>query len=270
MMFLDLPVDVQHEVYNRLDIKHRTRLNIALPKPHKISRTTRTNPTKDAKLKYLSQLMKVKRYKSANDVPESCMRFITENPDDPTVKEICASLKYTPSRQSALLQDIRNNTVSISTPYLLSPSHAYGDVLTEIARHATPTTFDNILLNPSTSSILTRCFLELNDAISYPNHVGNFFFTLVNYHNTSLLSHVLLSASLLQPLQRHAQQWRQKAIAYLESLAHIFCSLKSIKILCEIVRVSDKSKEKMLTTAIENMDITTADYLTSQGAKLAT
>jgi len=262
-MFLDLPQELQHEVYDRLDIKHRTKLNVALPRAHRITHTLRTNPTKDAKLKYLTQLTKVRKYKQIDDLSETCIEFIRQNQTDPTVVSFCKTLDYTlqqPPNAPYLPDDIRNNAVSPTHTYAIPSNLTTPAFSSLVAQHATPTTFDNLLQNPSIT-ILTAAILNTQGTVT---RLNDFFFNMVNRHNAKLLSYGLNPASPC-PV---TQEWRTKGADYLDAVAHIFVSLDSIKILCVVIRISDSQKQRLLLSAIEHLNLPVADYLTSIGVTL--
>lgn len=261
MNFLDLPVPLQHEIYDRLDIQHRTKLNISLPKVNRISQTLRTNPAKDKKLKYIAQLAKVKKYKSISDFSDACGRFIKENWHDPTIQELCGTLSHViPIDYRSITEDITKNTVSATYAYCVDDVDT-SDATSLISRCATSETFQNVMQNPTLVGMITPLFANVSEELKIRVH--GFFFNLVCYSNASLLKHILSTRNA-----HITDEWCNCGLDYLENRATIFGSPFAIRTLCEIVRVSDATKKAMLVCAIERLDMDVADYLTSLGVSL--
>lgn len=257
-MFLNLPVEIQNTVYDNLDIKHRAKLNMALPRTHTITHTLKTNPDKDKKLRYLSYMIEKKKYTHSNQLSRKCMEFISENQDDPTIKNICKDLNivFNPDTSvMALITDITNNHVSPNTTYTIPEDTNLTHIQYVIAAFATPSTFDTLYWrNPTTSPVISEKLLKKRQADR------SFFFELVNYCNSDLLKHLIA---------RYAEEeWLVFGINYLKDISQLFFFLGSIKCLCEIVKIPEEKKKQLLQSAIDQMDTEVADYMTSIGTTL--
>lgn len=260
-MFLDLPLEIQHSIYDCLDVKHRTKLNMALPHTHQITHTLNTNPMKNKQLRYLSYMVEKKRYTNTNQLSQRCMKFISENRDDPTIQKICKDLDiaFDPDTSiTALITDITKNQVPPTKAYVIPDDANLTHIQHAIAKHATPNTFD-ILYAQNTSTIP-----HVADQLLRKRRADrSFFFELVNLNNRELLEHIMALHE-----EQEQEEWVASGLAYLKDIAHLFFVLESVKTLCEVVQISEEKKKQILQMAIDQMDIDLADYMISIGTTL--
>ena len=86
-LLLDLPTELRHRVYDALEIDDRIRLNAALPREDRITRTMRTDAKRDRTLGVVARFMK-RRHVPFRELEGKIRMFVRENGDDPTIARL--------------------------------------------------------------------------------------------------------------------------------------------------------------------------------------
>lgn len=176
-MFLDLPIDLQENIFQRLDAKDRVKMKLALPKKNKIYKADR-----EIKLAITSSFIKKNRSRllqKQSTLKPCIIEFLKSNINDITVKQYCDEFGITKDidpKEDDLANAIQNNNVCIEKEYVISKDYFYNIYKSK------PDTFTKLYINKSTQ----KYFIEF-----LHNDYQMFVFNLFNYENKELLQFVL-------------------------------------------------------------------------------
>ena len=106
-MFLDIPIDLQHDIFDRLEIQDRVKLNIALGPKHQIISTHKTSAKLNKQLKYLIYYIKRRDIKEYSDLSTDWQRFIGRHANEPTIKML--GMQRNPISFESFMDDIDNH-----------------------------------------------------------------------------------------------------------------------------------------------------------------
>ena len=185
-MFLDLPTELQHDIYDQLQADDRMRLNQALPKNARILKTTRTNAEKDRRLAVLAYSFR-RGLVNPGLIPIAIVDFMKSDMEDPTVREICTRLDIkiddVDMVKARVLGHVQAGALTKAHCLdLIAPHvHRHGfvdDVLNEVAACGSPAMYDTVMgvIGEHLCGEATVC--------------AHFVFAVVNYNNERLLYHV--------------------------------------------------------------------------------
>jgi len=99
-MFLDLPSNCKELVYDKLHVRDRIALNMALPRSERIVRTAKTCAVVDKRLAIVAKV--VKRQPNVK-IGARVLEFLTRHRDDPTVLELVREKQVVLPSNNALL-----------------------------------------------------------------------------------------------------------------------------------------------------------------------
>jgi hypothetical protein len=260
-MFLNLPREIQEAVYDKLEIRDRVTLNIALPKTHTIKKTTRTDSVKDKRLGIAWYYFK-KRKPSV--VPRYINELLLRYHDDPTAQDILNGLKQqqqnnistTTNTQDAMVKqmsaltqlesDIVGKTVDASRVHLYPcvplDTTAKQRLLEAVATHSTPAILDKMIGIPVTHGILLAIFSQTHSL-----------FTIINQGTKELMKHILAKQKALGITSAQLE--------YVPQTLKLFCRLAPIKTIMEHFVVSVDIKKKALEYYIEMCWFDCAEYM---------
>ena len=177
-MFLDLPIDLQENIFQRLDAKDRVKMKLALPKKNKIYKADR-----EIKLAITSSFIKKNRSRllqKQSTLKPCIIEFLKSNIDDITVKQYCDEFGITKDidpKENDLVNAIRNNTVCIENKYVTDINSFYFNL-----HESKPDTFTRLYINKSTQKYLIEYLYT---------DIFMFLFKLFNHQNRELLQFVL-------------------------------------------------------------------------------
>ena len=253
-MFLHLPAELREDIYDRLHIKDKTKLNMALPRQCRISKTIKTNPQRDMQIKMSYYFFKKRKDKLS--FSSNIFQFINNNTDDTTCKEILQDLLPNGSfennelKSSMILhqieQEFSENIVTIEVFEQIGSDH---DIvkLREIIIHAKNISLDSLqklIDNPSSLNILKRVFSEYC-----------ILFTLVNHSNEKLLKYVVDNRDVLGVRDNQFEYICQK------NIATIFERKNEIELMLKYIHIPYDVQQVWLEKAIERFDTKLADWL---------
>jgi hypothetical protein len=235
-MFLDLPIELQHLIYDKLHVIDRFNLNIALSK-HNIKKTSKTTFEKDKKL---ALCVKAFKYKSKYDPSksDSIIRFIKSNIDEPTIKKIIQDENINITK-TLLLQDmVKINDLSELDKITEINPETYHIIVENMKKYANPDTF-KILYNHTKFTYFKTYFQD-------KYNIQNLFFSCVNYDNEKLLEYVKDRPEF------------SIGISYITStsICTIFqYNLKCLQMLLKHFKLPEESISKIEQNAINNLDL---------------
>ena len=185
-MFLELPTEIQHTIYDKLVIDDRMSLNKALPKKKRIVQTINTCKQKDKRLYIIKQVFK-KHKVSTNDISGKLYDFLCENRDDPSIQ--CILDENTELK----LKSINNNVNSLS--FILWKVGKQEDVCVEVekateltpkdiktileiaAKHCSPTYWDTLI-----------GLEKIKEATATMQVDSGLIFNMINYENMEVFT----------------------------------------------------------------------------------
>lgn len=178
-MFLDLPIELQHYIYDKLHITDRFNLNRALVR-HKITKTSKTSKEKDRKLALCFKAFQNK--KKYNPISSSyILDFIKSNSDDPTIQSINdeENIKTYISPIVKIGNMIKENNIILEELDNVNGDdlHIKIQITTYVRFHANPTTFD-IIRNKFPN-------IYINDKV-----IKDLFIGCIYYTNEKLLNYI--------------------------------------------------------------------------------
>lgn len=237
-MFLNLPIELQHFVYDKLHIKDRKNLNIALVR-NKIMKSI----DKDKKLAVICYAFKHKdKYNPIKS--DNIMNFIKLNHDEPTIKQIIEDYNLTleMTNVSKLENMIQNNDVSdidkLEDIDLL-------DICTKskikncIARYAKPDTFDAVF----NKYILISLDIHL---------LSDIFLDSLNYKNFELFKHLAKT-----------QEYKD-CIEYITTpyICNIFTSrIECLEVILQNITLPENTISYLKAKAIDRLNLKTLELL---------
>lgn len=251
-MFLDIPIELQHGIYDRLDVKSRVKLNIAMSKHLQIHITNVNNPNKDRKLRWLLAAVKHRKYISLSEIGPNWQEFIIAHYDDPTIMDIMGDSDD--FRNKAILQRaIETNAVCVYQKYNIDILHWQKSLfywLGCIAKCANAATFENIAKNETTKSIIDA--IKNVDDNSY---CKNFFSGIMFNRNRSLLQHIVGT-------YKHIG-WVATGIETISNMMDIMYAYDVVQMVCELLPdiMSLEKKRRLMRLALHAGCIDTVEYL---------
>jgi hypothetical protein len=262
MLLVDLPIELLHRIYDSCPIQDKAKLNIALGPCKNIKYTTLSNPTKDKQLKYISMYVKCKRITHTDQLPLEWRQFIKDNMSDPTIEDLSTHMTVKCAQRDSLetlLYDIKHQDVPYAKRYTLpKTADTANDVIYAIAKYADPKTFDSVAFhNKDVQEILTAV---LNGVTRSRCH--DFMFTMITQRNKTLFEYIVK--------KYHALTFVTTGLDFILSFGckYLVTMKDSIKLIHEVIGLDDFKKQELLQVAIEKMQLDTADYLVSVGARL--
>jgi hypothetical protein len=256
-MFLDLPNDLQENIFDRLHIKDRIKLNAAIPKASKITRTIKTDQRKDKKLGIAYHYFKKKKDKFT--VCNNLCKFIQSNRDDPTCSEIVNELFPNKSGNDScdaavftLQQDLSNNTINFETFDKLPEVLKFEQIIVlrnEILRSKKITfeSFQKMIEYPSALNVLKQIFSGFD-----------IFFHIVNETNEIILIDVLKHKDVLGINQAQYEHITSK------TYASIFNRKQCMEMIIKYFNISYDVQQAWLEKAFESFDTETINWLMIQ------
>lgn len=258
-MIQKLPKEIQHEIYDRLEIEDRGNLNIAMPK-NAIRKTLRTDIVKDSKLRVVSYYMK--KVRGERKYYNNMTRFILENATDPTCKKLIGELETESGDGDALFSPrmvhafFNNDTAYIKS---LKNSGVMEDIDLQIIAHEG---FKHV-----TSEFLRAC--EENSVAQ--NVLLNIFstswnkyiivFSLVYFGNEDAVKYLMERKGVYDLYE----SWVFVANI---NVAVLFITEVSLKLLFKYFCVEDKVKSYMLDIAFQGMNMQVIKALGDAGVTL--
>lgn len=237
-MFLELPTEIQHTIYDKLVIDDRIALNKALPKKKRIVQTINTCKQKDKRLYIIKQVFK-KHKVSAEDISGKLYDFLCENRDDPSIQ--CILDENTELK----LKSINNNVNSLS--FILWKVGKQKDVCVEVekateltpkdfkkileiaAKHCSPTYWDNLI-----------GLEKMKQALATMQVDSGLIFNMINYENMELLKHVVSI--------QHEHDFLQHSLEDMRRPFYVSCFYlpRSIHMLLDYVHIPVSVQEEMV------------------------
>ena len=253
-MFLELPYDLQENIYQRLDAKNRTKMRLALPK-----RTKLYNGTREKKLAVASNYIREHRNDLAakrKSMSLAIVEFLKAHGSEAYVKQYCDEFNIHPDTEiECIITDIKKNNVKTDHEYEfhqnLYSSRNMSDVL---AMYGKSETFLNLHKNKTTRAHLMsmiRCEHEFN----------SFMFALLNYKNEGLLKFIIQDD---YDFKEEIEQCISIAKSYVTrpSIASIFTSsCKSLKLIIDYLQPPKSTLDYVLDSAEESFQIDTCMML---------
>lgn len=247
-MLTNLPRDVIETVYDNLHIKDRVKLNIALPKRHRVQNTTNTNSMKDRKISlayYYFSKRGVQRLRYTNPL----YKFITINKSDPTCAEIIKT--YMEANDSAnviqkIITELKNGIVN---PTSFQSFKDTAENISELrsfiveSRSVTKDTLQKLIDCPESSAVLKKLF---------ESHC-TLLFTIINCRNEDLLDIVLDNKELLGITEDQ--------LKYLDLSAGIFRDKYFFELILKHVAIPYETQQTWLENALKDCNTETAEWL---------
>lgn len=173
-MFLNLPVEVQQTVFDSLDVKDRTKLNMALPKEGKMKHVS---SEKEKKLGILYRAITKKTLTHLTPTIKGFLRTCDVN--DVTLKAIAAEFpeeRIIQGNDGTLLKKIRDGTAT-SDDFEFAHEYRSFDLLNALCE-STPTMFDIAMSNTRSHKVIMDGKLSV-------------VFNMFNWGNEELIAHIL-------------------------------------------------------------------------------
>jgi hypothetical protein len=249
-MFLDLPLDLQENIFQRLDAKNRTRMALALPKTSKLYNAKRERRLAIAS-RYIEKNRGKLRAKEAFMKPVM-VEFLKSNMmNDLYVKQYCEEFginnKQDENDDDDIVEAVKRNRVCPDKEYKLKDMEwvdrytVSNQVIWALYYNGTPETFTNLCKNKSTSDAFCT---QLEHCLD------KFLFNLVKFQNRALLHFITREdhemKSRLEPLMPNA----------IESLAercHVFNYVGQFELLTTYFTFSKETIQRMIDSTEENM-----------------
>lgn len=187
--FLDLPELVVCNVFDRLHVADRMRLNMALPRAHRIVKTLRTDAGNDTSLSVVE--FALKRRSKARGLSIKLGSFVHRNRDDPTVCGMMMPAAVVPRAPCPTARDLLSGAYVAADldVWTASSAPACNELRYGISR-LEPRDYDVVMRDPFAAQILrTRVLCK------------GFLFQVVNSGNEALLQHMLTVGTSWVPLQ---------------------------------------------------------------------
>lgn len=279
-MFLDLPIELQHKIYDELEIEERMKLNSVLTSERRIKQTTKTNEKLDKELAMVAYLFKKKKVKP-NTMSHKLQTFITSNKDDPTVQRLLREdpeLTTTTSATGVIfMNDFFRGLVHklIEDNYTESDTFAITDDIAKQSAHfpnkaafvswcwdATLPKFTKMLNNMHLYKVFKVTVLKSTQYSEY------FMFNLINYQNTYLIRYILRDAYTAFPEDQELWMSLVTCVKSCTFAEKFVGRLDGIMLYHEEIGLSLSGREYLLQIAIEQCIFDVARYLIEIGGKL--
>jgi hypothetical protein len=247
-MFLDLPTDIQENIYDLLNIKDRINLNASLPKKKQIKKTIKTNAQNDKKLGLVYYFFKKKKKINVNS---NIYSFIQNNHNDPTCSEIISNLSlknniiYPITLQ--IHKELNANIVSYDTFDKIPDNidecciQNFRNIIL-YSNKVSSESFNKMIKHPSSLKLLKRLTAKYD-----------LFFDLINQCCENTLIEILKNKEILEITEEQFSYIKTDTIAVIFS-RKICCNL-----LIKYFNISYHIQQKWLEKSIEecNLEVTT-------------
>lgn len=250
-MFLELPSEVQHIVYDKLIIDDRIALNKALPIKNRIVKTTKTCKQKDKKLHILKHVFK-KHKVSSSDISLKLYDFLCENRDDPSIQ--CMLDENTDLKMKNITNEVSNlssilskvdkkedvcEVIQKATDLKFKD---YKTILEHAVKHCSPEYWDTLIGLEKIKEVIPKLSIDVG-----------LIFNMINYVNKDLLKHVVSIQHEHPFLQYSLEKMR------LQPYISIFVEPTAIQMLLEDVGIPLNIQEDMVKVHALNGDFETAE-----------
>ena len=247
-LLLDLPTELRHRVYDALEIDDRIRLNAALPREDRITRTMRTDAKRDRTLGVVARFMK-RRHVPFRELEGKIRMFVRENGDDPTIARLFPEVGPPDvsggTHRARFMEALRANDAEAIADEARTPAPPEVDREFSVAIwQSAPATFDAVLERRIPGFVCDK------QAV----------FNVVNHRNGPLLDHLADMAST------HAFARDGLHHVAMPHIASIFAdtnSCESVRVLLRLGRrwLTDDALSAMLESAMRSMNVDAADLL---------
>lgn len=235
-MFINLPIELQHFIYDKLHVNDRKNLNIALVK-NKITKSLEN----DKKLAVINYVFKHKdKYNPTKS--DKIINFIKSNIEEPTIKEIIKDndIILDIPDISKLEIMIKNNDLSEIdklTDIDLIDLYNKSKIKHSLATYANPNTFNTII---NKYVLIDKFFIH------------DMFFNSLNYKNFELFKYLIQNKDY------------DDGITYIQlpGICSILAkNLECLEVICENILLPEDTITKITMDAIENMNFKTLEIL---------
>lgn len=253
-MLTKLPKELKELVYDFLPARDRVRMNLALPKGERISKTHKTCPKNDKALGVMSTYLKkhpAKKIKLSPYVRSLLTKNLVVNPEHDDVKTIFDALEEDDKRSlqqgnSFTLEELLNEgKVTEETLRCLKMYNGScldrSIVFSPLVGKITPGCLDLLMKHPNTKDYFESRFLKDRHCL----------WSCVHFGNLDLLDHICDKYKNVC----NEEQWVK---AIIES---DWYTLKSLKTVLERFHVPEEAKQKWLAQYIEEGKIEMASFL---------
>lgn len=250
LRYQDLPAEVRLQVYKRLHVADRVRLNLALPPGDRVEQSESAGVDRR-----LALLWRAYRHLGgAPPKPQSkLMQFMKENADDPTVARIVRDHGIDLAacvRLDAFVARCVEQTATARDVGALSDA--------DIDSLAFMAAIDGVVQSRAMSPMLYDLFVRdvrIRDALDrhrYHNNIanGSFVFDALNYFNVPLLEHYLAL--------RHADDVVRAGFEYAcvpRCVKYLVHNAPRVDFMLKRLALSSEAKAAMLSAALENLDV---------------
>lgn len=265
----DLPRELLEQVYDLLEVSDRVRLNLSLPKGSAVTKTTRTSTANDAKIAVV--YMFLKRRASllgasevrVNEMSPAMCKFFQKNITDPTLIRIATEMPQVVPAPLAvhgrllldLITMIRERQ-PIDAGAIAWTEFVYDieDVVQAVVTSGTPNMFDKFM---ATHNCFQTYILQ---------HFNSFVFGLVNYGNSSLLTHLM---HLQNQTEFSALVDSSRSYLASSTVLHVFISCEDkVQAIVECIGVEMPVLQRLLEEASRRMLMPTVMYLLHAGIRM--
>jgi hypothetical protein len=256
-MFLQLPKEIQEVIYDKLHVRDRVMLNVALPKEARIKRTIRTDKLRDKQIGMTwHYIMKRKPAR----LSASMRMFLETHKQDPTVQELIMQNKSAaPTAISAhdaafdlLDDDLNKNSIQFDQlhRYPTAWSLTYMQkchLCNHIAYRITVPTMQAMIANEQTLQLLRGII----------RGVENLFFNLINVRNEPVLEYILR-----HQIELEITDAQKRYVTRAETIA-ILCQPKQLAITFKHFDVPPSVKIQALERMMERCAFEGVEYMMS-------
>ena len=250
-MFLELPKEIRHRIYDMLEADDRVRLNMALPTGYKIGTTINTNANKTRKIGLVAYMLKRTR---PDKLSPAVAKLVLDNLADPTAARIADEYKLTQMGRNIiyLLSDIRSGKVKQENVarYPLAKDMAYSmdifDFVDALSEYGNGCLFEDLydlgyIVDPIMIdySMLTRMFINI-----------------VNLGNTEFLKYLVSRRGELVGVEDGCKYLTCEIV-----LDMFKDNLWIIEMLDEVVGIPDPEKKYLLKSYIEELNFEATHYM---------
>ena len=267
-MLLNLPTDVLHDVYDRLEVDDRMALNEALPRARRITRTRRTTSDLDRQLHSVSRgLKRVPRSRREQLMgpggPRALRAFLNRHADDPTVSSLTARGQR--SAWDDLLALVQAGAGSLPELRTFSRLHPEEDGTTSERKDVIAALLS---LPPAVAVETLRAALAdatagamLRSAVGHRPH-GRFLFDMLNYRQYDIVEHLLASGE--EALRADFGLSDESVVHFVADYAHILCNdADCVRFILRVFghALSQEQRTSLLEDAVGRMDLPVVDAL---------
>ena len=248
-MFINLPIELQENIYQRLDAGDRTKMMLALPK-----QSTLYNKDREKGLAVASKFFNRNRRKifdKTKFIKPYLLNYLTKYKNDFMIKQFCDEFgvdALTPF-QCDLVTAVKNNSVCVDTQYVW-PENQYL-ILCELYRNGRPDTFTKLYENIYIRDKIINLFLT---------NMNDFIYNIINYANKDLLRFVLHGEYIFKDqIQGHIQNTLSH-LASFDNLS-IFLSKFHLELISSYVTIPKVTVWKLIELAEEDFCVSAWEFL---------